>query len=39
MYNIPPGYDRLIDQMYNDYTDHFEDIEPAEVEERERPER
>jgi len=39
MYNIPTEYERLIDQMYNDHTPDFEDIEPAEVDERERPER
>lgn len=39
MYNIPPGYDRFIDQMYQDHLPDFNDIEPAEVDERERPER
>jgi len=39
MYNIPIEHARLIDQMYHDYVPHFDDIEPAEVDERERPER
>lgn len=39
MYNIPIEYARLIDQMYSDYEHGFDDIEPPEVEERERPER